>query len=447
MAGVRILAAALLAVSALGCAGAPGATEAVSPVASVSGLGAAVAPASDLPIPPVPPMPAIPELPGLGNPPVPDEDPFYRPPDRLGSYRPGALLRSRSVTVLGLTSLASVKAYQLLYRTTDATGHPVATVTTLMLPTLPAPGPRKLVSYHTAEDSLTTRCAPSYTLRTGGGTTQSVESALITPLLAHGWDVVVPDYQGPRSEWAVGAMAGHAALDSVRAAEQFRPAGLDGHRTPVGMMGYSGDSIPTAWANSMAEDYAPELNLVGVAAGGIPADVKQSLPTIDGSPFFGAIAVTIAFDRAYPSLELDSLLTERGKDFAEQAAHDAYGCAGAITAAPFGRLDQYTRYRDTSALLDVPRVRRTMDRISLLGRARQKAPAYFYNAIHDELIVISQVDDLVKENCADGATIQYVRDPVGGHITGAGAYAAPAINYLADRFAGRHAPNTCRDRR
>jgi hypothetical protein len=442
MVGVRIFVAALASVAVLGGPVAPG----TAPVA----LAASTAPDSSvnpsdlpLPTPPVPPIPTVPELPGLGRPPVPDHDPFYAPPDRLGSYRPGSLLRSRPVTVLGLTNLASIKAYQLLYRTTDATGHPVATVTTLMLPTVPAPGRRKLVSYHTAEDSLTTRCAPSYTLRTGTGTTQNVESGLIAPLLAHGWDVVVPDYQGPRSQWAVGAMAGHAALDSVRAAEQFGPAGLDGHRTPVGMMGYSGGSIPTVWANSMAKAYAPELNLVGVAAGGIPADLKQSLPTIDGGPLFGAIAVTIAFNRAYPELELGTLLTERGREFVEQASRDRYGCAGAIVAAPFGRLSQYTHYRDTKALLDVPKVRRTLGRVSLLGRAPQKAPAYFYNAIHDELVVISQVDDLVKENCAAGATIQYRRDPVGGHITGAVAYAAPAINYLADRFAGHHAQNTC----
>jgi hypothetical protein len=443
MVGVRIFVAALASAAVLSGPVAQG----TAPVASTSPLTSVSASALPLPMPPVPPIPSVPSLPGLGGPPLPDHDPFYAPPDRLGSYRPGALLRSRPVTVLGLTNLASIRAYQLLYRTTDATGHPTATVTTLMLPTLPAPGRRKLVSYHTAEDSLTTRCAPSYTLRTGTGSTQNVESGLITPLLAHGWDVVVPDYQGPRSLWAVGAMAGHAALDSVRAAEQFGPAGLDGHRTPVGMMGYSGGSIPTVWANSMAKDYAPELNLVGVAAGGIPADLKQSLPTIDGSLFFGAIAVTVAFNRAYPELELGTLLTERGRDFAEQAGRDGYGCAGAISAAPFGRLSQYTHYRDTKALLDVPRVRRTLDRVSLLGRAPQRAPAYFYNAIHDELIVISEVDDLVTENCADGASIDYHRDPLGGHLTGAAAYAGPAINFLADRFAGRRAPNTCPDRR
>jgi hypothetical protein len=99
------------------------------------------------------PIPAIP-LPG--DPPPPERDPFYPQPHELDSYPPGTVLRSRPVTVLG-AMVTLVRAYQLLYQTTDATGHAIATVTTLLLPTVPAPGPRKLVSYHVAEDSLTTR--------------------------------------------------------------------------------------------------------------------------------------------------------------------------------------------------------------------------------------------------------------------------------------------------
>jgi len=65
---------------------------------------------------------------------APSADPFYTAPAGLASYPPGAVLRSREVTVQGLTDLASDTAYQLLYRTTDATGQPVATVATLLIP-------------------------------------------------------------------------------------------------------------------------------------------------------------------------------------------------------------------------------------------------------------------------------------------------------------------------
>src|ERR1700689_170104 len=68
------------------------------------------------------------------------QDSFYTPPPSLASYEPGSVIRSREVTPLGLTDTASTTAYELLYRTTGATGQPTATVTTLLLPAVPASG-------------------------------------------------------------------------------------------------------------------------------------------------------------------------------------------------------------------------------------------------------------------------------------------------------------------
>ncbi len=220
---------------------------------------------------------ATPALAAGGSTP-PSHDPFYKPPHSLRSDRPGTILRWRRVTLSPSNQLAATTVYQLLYRTTSATGAPIATVTTLLLPSVPASGRRVLLSYQTAEDSLTTNCAPSYTMRGGnnGGSTQWAESQEITDGLAHGWDVVVPDYQGPRSEWAVGALEGRTTLDSIRAVERFAPAQLEGARTRVAMIGYSGGSIPTLWANALARRYAPEVHLVGAASGGnVPNPIEN----------------------------------------------------------------------------------------------------------------------------------------------------------------------------
>src|SRR5205807_4102774 len=94
--------------------------------------------------------------------PQPTADPFYTPPAHLPRYAPGTILRSRAVTIKGLSNAGSRTAYQLLYRTTDATRRPIASVTTLLLPSRPAPGPRQLRSYQPAADSLTTKCTPPH---------------------------------------------------------------------------------------------------------------------------------------------------------------------------------------------------------------------------------------------------------------------------------------------
>jgi hypothetical protein len=376
--------------------------------------------------------------------PLPKDDPFYAPGPSLSSFAPGAVLRSRKVTIGGLPAVGSTTAYQLLYRTTDATGHPIATVTTLLLPSHPAPGQRKLLSYHTAEDSLTTSCAPSYTMRSGIGTTQLEENATILIGLEHGWAVVVPDYEGPDSQWTVGPLAGRAALDSVRAVEQFAPAGLAGPGTPVAMIGYSGGSIPTVWANALQQSYAPELNLVGTAAGGIPANIADLLVPLSGTLFAGTIlGALIGVDRAYPEMRLSSLLNERGRKLASHDGTDGHGCSMSVLNAPFVKLSELTNAPSVAAFKAIPQVRDTLAKLDLTRGPAPHAPSYFYNAIHDQLVHIEPVDALFAAGCAAGSTIDYYRDPLPEHLTGLAAFYLLAYPYLEARFAGTRAPNGC----
>jgi hypothetical protein len=159
----------------------------------------------------------------------PNQDSFHTPPRHLANRADGTILRARQVSLSGAAQSKAAAAYQLLFRTTSATGHPTAAVTTVLVPTSPAPGRRVLATYEPAYDSLTLNCAPSYTLQDGnggGGSTATFEDGLIATELAEGWDVNVPDYEGLKSEWAVGPMLGRASLDSVRAAEHFAADGL-----------------------------------------------------------------------------------------------------------------------------------------------------------------------------------------------------------------------------
>jgi hypothetical protein len=378
---------------------------------------------------------------------VPSKDPFYTSPVALASVAPGTVLRSRKVSIPGLLALGSMTAYQLLYRTTSATGQPIATVTTLLQPHRRAPGGPKLLSYHAAEDSLSTRCAPSYTMRTGMGTTQHEENATILMGLLQGWSVVVPDYEGPDSQWTVGPLAGRTALDSVRAVERFAPAGLVGAKTPVAMIGYSGGSIPTVWANALQPSYAPELNLVGIAAGGIAANVGALIEPLSGSLFSGAIlGALIGIDRAYPQLRLSSLLNARGRALARHNGTDAFGCSASVVNAPLVNFAKLTNSPSVKAFAAIPRVRDTLAKVDLGRGPTLRAPSYLYNAIHDELVHIGPVDKLVRDNCAAGATINYFRDPLPEHLTGLPLFYLRAYPYLQARFAGKPAPDSCTTR-
>src|SRR5207248_3580271 len=152
--------------------------------------------------------------------------------------------------------------------------------------------------------------------------------------LAAGRVLVVPDPEGPRHMYTARAMAAHAVLDSIRAVERFRPAGLvRGAATPVALAGYSGGALESGAANEAQPAYAPELNIVAVAAGGVPALDIDTFRYLDGSVGAGALmGAAIGIDRAYPELRLDALLNEKGKAFEREAST---GCASFIFSAPF----------------------------------------------------------------------------------------------------------------
>jgi hypothetical protein len=194
----------------------------------------------------------------------------------------------------------------------------------------------------------------------------------------------------------------------------------------------------------MAPSYAPALDIVGDAAGGIVPDPIENLTAVNGSVFAGAIvAVSVAVDRAYPSLGLDSLLNARGNALAAQDGADAAGCAGAVTNAPFGTVADYTNYKTPQALEAVPQVKNAYAHLDLIDGPVPTAPSYWYNEINDELAIIKPVDELYAADCAQGAVIDYHRDPIGEHLTGAVTYVLSSYAYLADRFAGKPAPDTC----
>jgi hypothetical protein len=339
-----------------------------------------------------------------------------------------------------VTGTAST-AYQLLYRTNDATGQPVANVTTVIVPSgTPPAGGRQVISVNDAEDSIDSNCAPSYQLQNGeqGNGNLQAETSLAAPQLALGRDLVIPDAEGPKSEYIVTGMEGHATLDSIRAVERFPASQLGGVATPVGLIGYSGGAHVTAAAGELQSGYAPELNIVGVAAGGVPVGDRETVAYLDGSVGAGVLmATSIALDRAYPNLNLDSLLNAKGKAFAKQVST---GCATSVFAAPFAHMDDWTTVRDA---VDLPRVARIIA-TNALGHGYPTAPTFFYNGVHDELITIAALDKLVARYCDRGARMDYFRDPAGAeHIQGVADFYPLALSYLTGRFTGDPVPNTC----
>ncbi|PRX50207.1 secretory lipase [Prauserella shujinwangii] len=374
------------------------------------------------------------------TPPVPSADPFYTPPAALPG-EPGALLRHRAVDVYAepLRALpVPVRAWQLLYRSTSATGEPNAVSATLLVPRSPWPEePRPLVSYAVGTHGLGDSCAPSYRLRTG---TEN-EIALISQALFQGWAVVVTDYEGlgtpGRHTYATGQSEGRAVLDAARAATRVPGAGLrpDGR---VGVFGYSQGGQAAAFAGELQPTYAPDVRLAGVAAGGVPADLTDVARFNDGGPFLGLVLGAAAgLATAYPDVPFAEILNERGRRTVARIEDACVAELGA--AAPFARLADFVTVPDPLA---DPRWQARL-RENRAGERRPGAPVYLYHGILDELIPYPVGSELRTRYCALGAAVRWRPVPLAGHITAVSAVGPAGMRWLGDRFAGKAVRSAC----
>lgn len=375
---------------------------------------------------------------------APQQDPFYTPPatGELSSVAPGTVLRMREVTAKAYY-LFPVKgqAWQLMYRTTDHRGQPVAMVGTVLVPSsAPATG-RQLMAYNVAYDALTLRCAPSYSFVRG----TALEQALIAGALKKGLVVMSPDYEGLGSFWTTGLISGQGVLDGIRAAQRFQQAGLDGPSTPTVITGYSGGSIASTWANELYQSYAPELNIKGVAAGGVPVDLGNVARKVDGTLFagvyFGAVA---ALANAYPEVNPAALVNAKGAQMLVKAQDMCLGqfLTGApdpLMAFAFQRMKNLVNVPD---LLEVPMVKQVIA-ANRLGQRKPGAPIHIYQGTVDELMPIKDVDSLVQSYCEQGVKVSYKRT-FNDHILLAVTGWSGALQYLSDRLADKPAPSTCR---
>ncbi|MEA2167007.1 MAG: hypothetical protein QOF76_307 [Solirubrobacteraceae bacterium] len=375
--------------------------------------------------------------------PVPENDSFYAVPKGLKHVANGTVLDSRKVDATSFGIPLPAQAWQVKYRTLDVHRRATATVTTVLVPTQawPGTGKRPLVSYQTAEDGVSGKCAPSYVLRNGlasGTNNTAPESMVIGQALQRGIAVAVPDYEGPASEFLAARGEGRMVLDGIRAARRFKDAGLRG--APVGIWGYSGGAFATSIAGQLQPKYAPRVKLAAIVLGGVPANVKDTIMSFDNLGLGGIIAMGFSsVSRAYPKMHLLDYLNEEGKAAVAAGSRDCIIEAGGRS---FGR--RLSDFESVPHAIDTPEITSFLQRISPLGvPGTPAAPVYDYHAVLDELAKIGPDRELVAKYCAAGVKVQHYEEQLGEHLSLVGSGAPAAIDYLADRFNGVPAPSTC----
>lgn len=380
---------------------------------------------------------------GGATPPIPmPDDPFYYYDGDLASAAPGSVLRTRpaAISLAPLPFSAPVTATQVLYRTTNQRGEPAATVTTVLRPPGDG-GPVKLMSYQLIYNSVGWPCDASYLLTHRLLTSPNIiETPVIGALLAAGYTLVISDYLGPTFDFGAGQESGDATLDGVRAAEQALQLPAS---TPVGLFGYSGASIPTEFAAERAAEYAPELNIVAAAAGGVPVDAWHELPYIIKSPIFANTVSLMVLGLSHAeNVDLTPYLSPAGIAAMNNVAAfcQTYGGVPQPTTLQNLLLPQYQDYAR------VPLFRKLFGDM-VMGGATPRMPLLLgvgnTDGYGDDLAITGDVRALAAQYCRAGDRVQYSEYPGYGHIPAMAPFDIEAVNFMNTAFAGAPTPTDC----
>ena len=230
---------------------------------------------------------------------------LYEPPDPLPLAPPGTLIWAKQFKGLPLNPPATI--WRILYHSESRTGQDIAVSGFAVVPTAPAPdGDRPVYAWAHGTAGLGDQCAPSHEIRDNlppfGG--QQVERGAV---------LVATDYEGLGTPGpATGSVAlaeAHAVLDSIRAIASLPGVGALGD---VVVAGHSQGGAAALLSAEQAPKYAPELNLVGVAALAPGVELPALVDHLADSPSRGLVVIGAnGFKAAYPKLALSDVLTPK----------------------------------------------------------------------------------------------------------------------------------------
>lgn len=370
----------------------------------------------------------------------PSGDSFYTPPTSVpASGTAGELIWYRPATVNLGSGVSTPNAWTVLYRSRDSRGTSNFVTGTVYVPKSGYRGQN--VSYAHGTQGLAKACAPSKQVIAG----TEYEAPNIAAALAKGYAVFATDYagytNGSTPTYLAGKSQGNAVIDLIRAAKQIPTAAVRSYPTgPNVIWGYSQGGQAAGWAG---ENAPTDLNLKGVAAGGVPGDFVASakaLNAAEGASFLlgGVIGLSTEYPQGIP---FDELANAAGQQARSEAL--AGGCVfSLLNKYRNANISTYVKDNQTlDQLLTIPSVQQTLAAQSL-GTRKINMPVYQFHGAADEFLPLGQGYALKKAWCAKGTNVKFDLYP-SEHLTSLFQAAPSVLTWAADRFASRSQSGNC----
>jgi acetyl esterase/lipase len=358
---------------------------------------------------------------------------FYQASPQEIAGPPGTIMRKEPMP----PTLSGGAAYRVLYRSTGLHSEPIAVSGVVIVP----PGPvaaagRPIVAWAHPTTGVVPRCAPALALFIF----QQIQG--LRQMTERGYIVVATDYPGlgtPQTHpYLVGVSEARAVLDSVRAARS-----MGGAQNRFAVWGHSQGGQAALFTGTIASSYAPELDLVGVAAAAPATDLATLLGDDIGtgggrnltamtlwswSRLFGAPIDRVVYPAAIP-------IVDRLAGECIESVYDLM--LRRRTARPLEqKFLSVTNFYTTEPW-------RALMAANSPGTLPPQVPLFLAQGGADELVRPQVTRDYMKRQCAVGGKVRMLVLPNSNHGFIGRDAAAAAVDWMADRFAAVAAPSDC----
>lgn len=353
--------------------------------------------------------------------------------------RTGAMVTNPPGSIVSATPLRiavpGARAWRVVYRSSGVDGEQVVESGVIVAPvgTPPTDG-WPVVAWAHPTTGITVKCAPSL----GAHFDKTVPA--LAELVRRGFVVAATDYQGLGTggphPYLVGTSAAYSVLDSVRAARRITGAG-----SRFVVWGHSQGGHAALWTGQMATEYAPDLDLLGVAAAAPASELAQLFEDDQDTPggkAFSALAL-LSWSKVY-GLDLSTVI-------ASKAMGGTHLIGDACMTDPLGlMIDGLAIHMLPSDFLraDPTRISPWRDIIArnTPSSVVRGVPVFLAQGTADTVISPAVTRDFAQRLCRNGNPVHLV-EMKADHLSVATMSANQIVDWIAARFDGNPVERGC----
>ncbi|KAM3530250.1 hypothetical protein NHJ13051_001469 [Beauveria bassiana] len=383
----------------------------------------------------------------------PSRDPWYRAPPAFDAAPPGEVLKIRRAPGILKSVLKNLDyADQILYTSSTSYLQPTYALTTMLVPKEWDRKYSRVVSWQVPYESANVDSSPSYSLSRASG---EIHYDVLDQLLASGYHVNIPDYQGPNSHFGAGKAAGFKVIDSLRALRTiaYGRYNLDPWWIRHIAWGYGGGALATAWAYLQIKKYVGfghqkyvdviDNKVYAWVIGGVPIDMLHILENVNNK-----VPAGFAINAISGMLQEFHLMRDAVEKFGKkEGAHNVTVFERVRTLSLEQSMNEFT-YANISDYFEggiesvTGWLRKKnfhkeilMERPNMLKTPEWTTGIFVYHGVHDSIFPVEHVDKLLHEHwCNARAFIEYMRNHEGDHEENYTNMDVIALEWIARRF-------------